>query len=186
MDSIGDFRATLVKNVLVKLLWQDFLFSGSSKNKEKTAPGLSADSCESDLASNRKTIETLNITYPMSYFRELVNCIVGLLSGIYSLDHDLLSAFSAEFQENCQSWFQHASNLERENECAERVIQFISLLGEHAIQSGESWPLASLVGPMLANSFTLMRSHVSCYAQYFWMLDTNLYLSLKLSYFCGW
>ncbi|XP_024158804.1 E3 ubiquitin-protein ligase listerin isoform X2 [Rosa chinensis] len=161
VDSISDFQATLVKNVLVKLLWQDYIFSSSSRKEEKTSPGLSVDSCESDLASNKKTVETLNITYPMSYFRELANCIVGVLSGIDLLEHDLLSAFAAEFQENCQSFFQHASNLERESEFAERVIQFISLLGEHAMQNGRGWPLASLVGPMLVNSFALMRSHDS-------------------------
>ncbi|PRQ33831.1 hypothetical protein RchiOBHm_Chr5g0061981 [Rosa chinensis] len=89
----------------------------------------------------------------MSYFRELVNCIVEVLSGIYLLEHDLLLAFSAEFQENCQNFFQHASNMERESEYAELVIQFILLLGEQAMQNGESWPLASGVGPMVEDTF---------------------------------
>ncbi|KAL6195350.1 hypothetical protein ACLB2K_030969 [Fragaria x ananassa] len=161
VDSISAFRATLVKSVLVKLLWQDYISSSSSRKKEKTSLGLSADSCESDLTSNKKTVETLNMTYPMSYFNELANCIVAVLSGIHLLEHDLLSVFTAEFQENCQGFFQHASNLEKESEFAERVTQFISLLGERSMQNGGGWPLASLVGPMLANTFAVMRSHDS-------------------------
>ncbi|XP_050367875.1 E3 ubiquitin-protein ligase listerin isoform X2 [Argentina anserina] len=161
VDSISVFRATLVKNVLVKLLWQDYISSSSSRKKEKMSPGSSVDSRESDLASNKKTVESLNIMYPMSYFSELANCIVGALSGIHLLEQDLLSAFAAEFQENCQNFVQHASNLERESEFAERVIQFISLLAEHSMQNGGDWPLALLVGPMLANSFALMRSRDS-------------------------
>ncbi|CAL8160412.1 unnamed protein product [Prunus armeniaca] len=161
VDSVSHFQVTLVKNVLVKLLWHDYLFSSSSKLKEKTFSSLSADSCESGLTSNKKTVETTNIMYPMSYLQELGNCIVGILSGIYLLEHDLLTAFSAEFQESCVGLFHNAGNLETESECAERVNQFISLLGEFAMQKGRSWPLVCLVGPMLAMSFPLMRSHDS-------------------------
>ena len=180
VDSISAFRATLVKSVLVKLLWQDYISSSSSRKKEKTSLGLSADSCESDLTSNKKTVETLNIMYPMSYFNELANCIVAVLSGIHLLEHDLLSVFAAEFQENCQGFFQHASNLETESEFAERVTQFISLLGERSMQNGGGWPLASLVGPVLANSFAVMRSHVSSLEKYLLVLDTCFYFSILL------
>lgn len=162
VDSISHFQVTLVKDVLVKLLWQDYLFSSGSKHSEKIITRTSADSCENGLTSNKKTVETLNIMYPMSYLRELGNCIVGILSGIYLLKHDLLTAFCAEFQESCLGLFHNAGNLATESECAERLIQFISLLGEHAMQKGRSWPLVCLVGPMLAKSFPLMRSHVSC------------------------
>lgn len=172
MDSVSHFQVTLVKNVLVKLLWHDYLFSSSSKLKEKTFSSLSADSCESGLTSNKKTVETMNIMYPMSYLQELGNCIVGILSGIYLLEHDLLTAFSAEFQESCVGLFHNAGNLETESECAERVNQFISLLGEFAMQKGRSWPLFCLVGPMLAKSFPLMRSHVSSYCTTPLMIET--------------
>ncbi|XP_050138704.1 E3 ubiquitin-protein ligase listerin [Malus sylvestris] len=161
VDSISHFQVNLVKNVLVKLLWREYHFASSSKHKEKTLSRLSADSCESGLISNEKTVVTLNIMYPMSYLRELGNCIVGILSGIYSLEHDLLSAFSAGFEENCLGLFNDDGKLGTDSEHAERIIQFISLLGEHAMQKGQSWPLGCLVGPMLSKSFPLMRSHDS-------------------------
>jgi hypothetical protein len=52
-------------------------------------------------------------------------------------------------------------NTESTTENVEQVIKFLSLLEKHSVRKCESWPLVYVVGPMLAKSFPLIRSHVS-------------------------
>lgn len=140
------------------------MFFVSVKNQDRVFSGISADSSDkSGLASNKKTVETLNVNYPMSYLKDLGKFIIEILSGISLLEHDLLAAFSTEFQENCLGMLQQTENLERASESVERIIHFILLLEQHGIHRGENWPLVDLVGPMLAKSFLLIQSQVSYY-----------------------
>ena len=140
------------------------MFFVSVKNQDRVFSGISADSSDnSGLASNKKTVEASNVNYPMSYLKDLGKLIIEILSGISLLEHDLLAAFSTEFQENCLGMLQQADNLERATESVERIIHFILLLEQHGIHRGENWPLVDIVGPMLAKSFPLIRSQVSCY-----------------------
>ncbi|XP_048324435.2 E3 ubiquitin-protein ligase listerin [Ziziphus jujuba] len=159
VDSMHHFRVTVIDSVLVKILWKDYLFSVSLKKPDRVSSGLSVDSSEdSSLSFNGKTAEPSNIRYPLSYSQELGKCIINILSGIFWLEHDLLSSFCTEFQENCLGLFQHAENVERKTEKIKQVNQFILLMGQHAMQKGENWPLVYLVGPMLAKSFPMIRS----------------------------
>lgn len=161
-ESIHHFRVTLIDSILVKLLWQDYMFFVSVKNQDRVFSRISADSSDnSGLASNKKTVETLNVNYPTSYLKDLGKFIIEILSGISLLEHDLLAAFSTEFQENCLGMLQKTENLERDTESVERIIHFILLLEQHGIHRGENWPLVDIVGPMLAKSFPLIRSQDS-------------------------
>ncbi|KAK9280494.1 hypothetical protein L1049_014186 [Liquidambar formosana] len=159
VDTIYHFQVTLVNNILVKLLWHDYLLFGSSKNQDSDLSGKSRDtSVDSVQHSYENTVETLIIKYPKSYMQELGKCIIEILSGIYSLGDVLLSAFSATFQENCLEIFQQTENIERLPESVDHVIKFLLLVEQHAVQKGETWPLIHLVGPMLAKAFPLIRS----------------------------
>lgn len=141
------------------------MFLVSLKNPEGVLSGTSAASSEkSNLPSNKKTAETLNIKYPVRYLRDLGKCIIEILSGISLMEHDLLSPFIVEFKENCLGMLQQTEkNKERSTESVEQVIYFILLLDEYAVHRGEKWPLVDLVGPMLAQSFPLITSLVSYY-----------------------
>ncbi|XP_062086702.1 E3 ubiquitin-protein ligase listerin isoform X2 [Humulus lupulus] len=150
VDSICHFRVTLIENVLVKILWQNyFSYIGSIEQQY-----LSKDSG----FPLSKTLEASNVHYSISYLQDLKNCIIDILSGIFALEADLLSVFCMEFQKNCLGLFQLPLNIDPANESVERVIQFIILIGQHASQKGETWPLVYVVGPMLAKSFPLIRS----------------------------
>ncbi|XVF46152.1 hypothetical protein PTKIN_Ptkin03bG0003900 [Pterospermum kingtungense] len=127
VDSVSHLRITLINNILVKLLWQDYLSSVSLKDQD-------------------------------SYFQELGKCIVEILSGIYSLEQDLLSFFSVAFQETCQGLLQQKVITEQPTLSTEQIIKFLLLMDQHAKQKGETWPLLHIVGPMLAKSFPLVRS----------------------------
>lgn len=149
VDSISHFRITLINNILVKLLWQDYISSVSLKDQD------------SDQPLHGKTMETQNIKYPISYLQELGKCIVEILSGIYSLEQDLLSFFCMAFQETCQGLLQEKVVTEQTTLNMEPIIKFLSLVDRHVNQKGEAWPLLHLVGPMLSTSFPLIRSLVS-------------------------
>lgn len=157
VDSVHHFRVILIEKVLIKILWRDYLSYIISNTQERALSGLSVDS------SKDCKLPLSNTKYPTSYLRELGNCIIEILSGIFLLKHDLLSVFSLEFQENCMLLFQHTemTELERITESVERVFQFIFLMGQHAIQKSENWPLVYLVGPTLIKCFPEITSLVS-------------------------
>lgn len=165
MDSIYKFQVTLIDNILVKILWHDYFSFVSSNKHESVCSGLSTVSPENkDLPVSKKTEEASRIKYPMSYLQDLRSCIIDVLSGIFFIEHSLLSSFCMEFHESCLGLFQPATISGTEVESVERATQFILFLGQHAMQKGETWPVVYLVGPMLAKSFPLIKSLVSSYS----------------------
>lgn len=97
------------------------------------------------------------MNYPMSYLEELGKCFVEILLGVYILDSNVLSVFIEELEDNCMSALQQAGNVD----IVERIILFMFLLEKHAVLKGAIWPLPYIVGPMLAKSFSLIKSSVS-------------------------
>lgn len=122
---------------------------------------MSSKDQDSDQPLNGKAMEMQNTKYPISYLQELGKCIVEILSGINSLEEDLLSLFFVVFQEACEGLFQQKATTEQPTLNIEPIIKFLFLVDQHAKQKGESWPLLHLVGPMLAKCFPLVRSLVS-------------------------
>ncbi|KAF8397167.1 hypothetical protein HHK36_016074 [Tetracentron sinense] len=159
VDAINHFEVSLVDNILVKILWHDYLLSIRPKDQDGVISGKSRALSEDYIQPlQERTTETLKIKYPMSYVQNLGKCIIEILSGISLKEHDLLSCFCARFQEDCLEMFQQAENLQRPSEHLERVMQFLLLLEQHAVQKGETWPLVYLAGPMVAKSFPLIRT----------------------------
>nr|XP_027187689.1 E3 ubiquitin-protein ligase listerin isoform X2 [Cicer arietinum] len=163
--SISHFRVTLIDNILVKLIWQDFLATGSSKGYDKESV-----SSEKNISHSKK-VDMLNMNYPMPYLQELGKSLVEILLGIHLLDSNLLSAFTLELQDSCMSVLQQAGNVE----IVERIILFMLLLEQHAVVKGATWPLVFIVGPVLAKSFSVIRSSDSP--------DTVKLLSIAVSIF---
>lgn len=155
-DSVSHFQVTLVDNVLVKLLWKDFLTTGSSKGSEIINSGKEADSSEENVSHSKK-VDMLSTKSPKPHMQELGKCFVEILIGIYGLDSNLLSVFIVELEDNCMAILQQAGNVES----VERIILFMLLLEQHAVVKGATWPLVYIVGPMLGKSFSIIRSSVS-------------------------
>ncbi|GMP89851.1 hypothetical protein CsSME_00041233 [Camellia sinensis var. sinensis] len=157
-DAIHSLQVTLIDKILLKLLWHDYL-PINSKEQDRVSSGQMRDPSEINVRPfHEETVETLKIKYPMDYVQELGKCIIEILSGVYSRDLDLLLTFCTEFQENCFEIFQQTENTESSSEFIELVIKFLLLLGQHAVQKGEKWPLVNMVGPMLAKSFPLIKT----------------------------
>ncbi|KAJ8751318.1 hypothetical protein K2173_016502 [Erythroxylum novogranatense] len=155
LDSIHQFQFTLVQSILVKLLWKEYLFSIYLRNSEKEPFETSGD--YSNYRLQQKTVTSMNVKYSMGFVQELGKCIIGMLSGINSIDINLLSNVCVAFKDDIVGFFQQSENSERSTEI-EQLIRLLPLLEQHAAQTGEMWPVDYLIGPVLAESFPLIRS----------------------------
>ncbi|KAF7816195.1 E3 ubiquitin-protein ligase listerin [Senna tora] len=151
VDTTNQFRVTLIESVLAGLLWEEFFISSNSKGQERISSGKATNPSEDSVPLNKKTVD---MQKTMPYLQELGRCIVGILLGIYTLDCNLLSTFIVEFEKNCIGIL----NQEANTESIERIILLMLLVEQHAVLKGETWPLVYLVGPMLAKSFSLIKS----------------------------
>lgn len=166
-----------MENILVKLLWADFVHFPIPKNKERSIPGMSSETSEgSNLSVQKKSGDAPVLKYPINYSHELGKCIIGILSGIALVESDLLSIFCSAFQNTCQQMLIHYGNGE-EPEIVEQLIEFLSLLEQDAVRKGEIWPLVHVLTPTLAKSFSAIESLVSL-ARVFLM---HLFLPLSLA-----
>lgn len=154
-------RASLVEDILVKLLWEDFVHFPVPKNKERTIPRMSCETSEGRNISLPKTSGDAPILkYQINYSLELGKCIVGVLSGIASVENDLLSVFCSAFQKICRQMLMYSGN-GKEPEMVEQLIEFLSILEQDAVRKGETWPLVYVLGPTLAENFSSVESIVS-------------------------
>ncbi|KAI7738214.1 hypothetical protein M8C21_032883 [Ambrosia artemisiifolia] len=134
VEAIHKFRRTIVDEVLLKLLWCDYLLVPSSEEKLKKID-----------------------KYQVGHVQEFGKCITEILSGIYSLEPDLLSVFCITFEEKCLEAFQQSENIEN-HENVDKIIRFLLSVDLHGVRNGDSWPLSYLVGPMMSKSFQLIQT----------------------------
>ncbi|XP_024965066.1 E3 ubiquitin-protein ligase listerin isoform X4 [Cynara cardunculus var. scolymus] len=159
VESINHFRRTIVDEVLLKLLWHDYLMVPSFVSNDRTVTGQlkSISASEVSIQPSEENMKKLDSKYPIGHVREFGKCITEILSGIFSLEPNLLSAFCLTFVENCLDAFQQTDNVES-CENIEKIIGFLLLVDLHAVRKGDSWPLSYLVGPMLSKSFQLIQT----------------------------
>ncbi|KAI3450267.1 hypothetical protein Pfo_006932 [Paulownia fortunei] len=153
-DAICHFQHTLVHEILLGLLWHEYLLAASSKNQDVAFSldtlGQSKNSVQS---IHKEPREAVNSKHSMDYEESLGKCIIKILSGIQCLEHELLLVFSLKFQADCLDIFQQTEYSSRN---VQWVVKFILLLDKHVVQKGETWPLLDLVGPTLNKSFPLI------------------------------
>lgn len=159
VDAINHFRRTIVDEVLLKLLWHDYLMVPSFVSNDRTVSGQlkSISASEVSIQPSEENIKKLDSKYRIGHVQEFGKCITEILSGIFSLEPNLLSAFCLTFEENCLDAFQQTDNIES-CENVEKIIRFLLLVDLHAVRKGDSWPLSYLVGPMLPKSFQLIQT----------------------------
>uniref|UniRef100_A0A2P2LM14 E3 ubiquitin-protein ligase listerin n=1 Tax=Rhizophora mucronata TaxID=61149 RepID=A0A2P2LM14_RHIMU len=155
LDSLHHFRVNIVKSFIVKLLWEEYFSFTGCTNQDGESYGMPGDSSDNEL--RQKTVASLNAKHYMRFSQELGKCIIGLLSGVYLMDINLLSDFCLSFEDTCLGMFQQLYNPGTPDK-VEKVINFFTLLEQHSLETGEMWPVKVLVGPVLAKSFPLIRS----------------------------
>ncbi|KAJ8562540.1 hypothetical protein K7X08_011831 [Anisodus acutangulus] len=142
------FQQTLTDQILLKLLWHEYMFSVSSKNQERV---FSSDGIQPSHQGSRE----FNLKIPEGYVQDLGKCIVEILSDIFFMEPDLLLQFCSTFQQTCLGVFQQTDS---SVENGEGVTEFLSVMNQHAVMKGETWPLVYLVGPTLSKSFPSIKT----------------------------
>ncbi|KNA05184.1 hypothetical protein SOVF_192710 [Spinacia oleracea] len=145
-DAIYIFRMSLVDNVLVKLLWHDFLIYSEARHAD---------------ANTSKLLDKNLLDIKQGQLHDLGRCIIDVLSALYSLECKLLTPFCEAFQGCCLETFQQAEHVKEASGNIGKAIRFLVLVEEYVELKSESWPLDYLVGPMLERSLPLIISHES-------------------------
>ncbi|PWA65835.1 Armadillo-like helical [Artemisia annua] len=164
VEAIHHFRRTVVDEVLLKLLWRDYLLVPSSISNGKMSP--------------EENIKKSDIKHQTDHVQDFGKCITEILSGLFSVEPSLLSVFCSTFEKNCLDAFQQSENIEsREN--LEKIIRFLLSVDLHAVRKGDTWPLSCLVGPMLSKSFQLMQTIDSLNGVKFMVVAVSMFGPLK-------
>ncbi|KAJ4978445.1 hypothetical protein NE237_009225 [Protea cynaroides] len=157
VDAISHFQVNLVENILLLLLWNDYLLVVSPKSQGSVFSGkLNGGSSEDSVQPSGERIKERR--YPVDDMQELGKCIIGILSDLSTKEGNLLSTFCVKFQEDCLEMLRQEEHLQKSSEHIEQVVNFVSLLGKEAVQKGEKWPFFYLAGPLMAKCFPLIRS----------------------------
>ncbi|MQL94710.1 hypothetical protein Taro_027371, partial [Colocasia esculenta] len=145
-DSIHHFQVNLIHEILVMLLWHDYLLDRKNQNGQV---------CD---VYNSSTKDDPRMNYPMNYVEELARCIIRILSNVSSRNSSLLHAFCTSFQKDCLDVFQQEENLQKSSVQIERIDNFLLLLDQHSVQKNENWSLDCMSGPLFAKLFPLIKS----------------------------
>ena len=151
-DKTYHFRMYLVDNVLVKILWHNFLFNIEIRHEDIVPPGLE----ETTRMLNKNSLEMKG-----GELYDLGQCMANILSATCTSDCQLWIPFCEAFQNNCLETFQQMEDVGGASGSLVRVMMFLMLAEKFAVLKAESWPLDYLVGPMLERSFPLIICHVS-------------------------
>ncbi|XP_015087754.1 E3 ubiquitin-protein ligase listerin isoform X1 [Solanum pennellii] len=169
------FQQTLADQILLKLLWHEYLFSVSSNNQERVFSSM--DFSSGGIQPSHQASRQLNVKVTEGYVQDLGKCIVEILSDIFLLKPDLLLLFCSTFQETCLGVFQETdSSIEN----GEGVTEFLSVVNQQAVRKGETWPLVYLVGPTLSKSFPLIRTLDSPNAVRFMVAAVSIFSPRKI------
>lgn len=155
-DAIYCLQHKLVDEILLGLLWHEYLLAASTKDQDVPFSSYTLGQSNSSVQPYKESKEGVNSKFSWDYVESLGKCIIKIISGFNSINHDLLLVFSSKFQADCLDIFQQTVY---SSQNVQRVVKFILLLD--GVQKGETWPLLDLVGPTLKKAFPLIGTIVS-------------------------
>ncbi|KAL0910784.1 hypothetical protein M5K25_018871 [Dendrobium thyrsiflorum] len=144
----------LVNGILIMLLWYDYLPINSKNHGETSLEIITR--VEGDPLSNDKSAGAKE--YSSSYIQELGKCIVDILTHVSLKDMSLLHDFYATFVKDCLALLQHKIFTKIIEEYFRRIINFFLLLGQLPLRKDQTWPWEFLAGPLIASSFTTIKT----------------------------
>lgn len=157
-DLINQLRMDLVDQILLKLLWQDYVKYESPKYQDVLPSSTSIRS----MKDNDKDLPADAQKHKCSehYLQELGKCILEILSNISVKNQKSLVFFCTSVQE----WFKEIIKSQKNSQCVDQLVNFLWSLKQLEVPTGDTWPLLLLAGPLVTCSFHLIKSHVSlCY-----------------------
>ncbi|KAK8946965.1 E3 ubiquitin-protein ligase listerin [Platanthera zijinensis] len=153
-DEATCLSSRLVNDILIMLLWYDYL-QLNSKNEVESILELSSGA-ENIQLSDEKSADVHK--YSSSYIKELGKCIIGILSHVSLKRFSLLQDFCATFVKDCLSVLQHRMPSNKNQQLLKRIINFFLLLGQFPLGGGQTWPWELLAGPLIESSFKIIKT----------------------------
>ncbi|CAI9107100.1 OLC1v1006386C1 [Oldenlandia corymbosa var. corymbosa] len=177
-DAVHHLRNLLVNEILLKLLWLEYFQLDGLKDPSSIFPRISSNSSEDLLEPSKKErVENLQFKHPVGCQEDLGKCIVEILSGVHLLEKDLLLPFSSAFRNHCLSIIRQVDSSSGN---AEYVLFFLSMLDQHAVKKGETWPFDYLAVPMLLECFQVVKTLDSPDAVRFMVTATYIFGPYKI------
>lgn len=158
VDKMNNLPVKLVNDILVGLLWHDYLLWVSLKTRDEKLEKHDVLAEDGSQSSQERSRHTPNTSCPTSYVQELGKCIIGILSDISLKKSDLLNVFCTSFQKEYMEIIQQGDSWQNFHENLKRIISFFKLLDQHVLQKGQTWPLHCLARPLVMMSFPVIKS----------------------------
>lgn len=140
-------------------MWQDYVKYDSPKYQDVYQNVLPSSTSCGSMKDNVKDLPADAPRHKCSehYLQELGKCILEILSNISVNNQKSLVFFCTSVQE----WFKEIIKSQKHSQCIDHIVNFLWSLKQLEVQTGETWPLLLLAGPLVASSFHLIKSHVS-------------------------
>ncbi|XP_074269259.1 E3 ubiquitin-protein ligase listerin [Silene latifolia] len=170
-EDVSSFRFSLLDNIIVKLLWHNFLSDSETRHGEIVESGKNDDA----FSEIPKLLDSHLFEIRQGHLHDTGECIINILSGIYPLDCQLLVLFCEAFQENCLKALQQTVHADETSYNLMQINRFIVMVGKYAISKSESWPLEFLAGPLLEKTLSLIISADSADAVNFLLVMVSIF-----------
>lgn len=161
-DDQSELPIKLINDILVGLLLNDYLLSGSVKKQDESSQTRSDVSTDGgSLLSHERSQQRVNSSHQACFTEELLRCIIGILLEISQEDKHLISVFCTSFLKDCLEIIREGDSLQNFHEYIERIVRFFLLIDKLILLKGHDWPLLFLGRPLFFTAFPMIKSTVS-------------------------
>ncbi|VAI40549.1 unnamed protein product [Triticum turgidum subsp. durum] len=157
-DSTDNIHNRLITNVLVKIVWHDYLQLSLSKNLD-TIPGLlSEEATTDDHQLSHKSLLVQNVRLPIYYYQDLGKCIVEILDEISVAESHLLEVACESLLRDYLDIVHQGEKLSKFQDHVDQLASFFCSLDLLVVQNGRTWPLENLARPLVIHSLPTIKS----------------------------
>ncbi|XBH75084.1 hypothetical protein VPH35_101901 [Triticum aestivum] len=157
-DSSDNIHNRLITNVLVKIVWHDYLQLSLSKNLD-TIPGLlSEEATTDDHQLSHKSLLVQNVRLPIYYYQDLGKCIVEILDEISVAESHLLEVACESLLRDYLDIVHQGEKLSKFQDHVDQLASFFCSLDLLVVQNGRTWPLENLARPLVIHSLPAIKS----------------------------
>uniref|UniRef100_A0ACD5XVI5 Uncharacterized protein n=1 Tax=Avena sativa TaxID=4498 RepID=A0ACD5XVI5_AVESA len=162
-NSVGDssdyIRNRLITNVLVKMVWHDYLQLSLSKNLDAVLSLLSEEATTDDHQPyHKKSLLVPNLRQPIYYYQDLGKCMAEILDALSVTESPLLEVACESLLRDYLDIVQQGEKLSKFQDHVGQLVSFFRSLDLLVLQNGRTWPLENLARPLVEHSLPAIKS----------------------------
>ncbi|KAI4962660.1 hypothetical protein ZWY2020_028360 [Hordeum vulgare] len=157
-DSSDNIHNMLIANVLVKIVWHDYLQLSLSKNLDAIPGLLSEEATTDDHQLSHKSLLVPNVRLPIYYYQDLGKCIVEILDEISVAESHLLEVACESLLRDYLDIVHQGEKLSKFQDHVDQLASFFCSLDLLVVQNGRTWPLENLARPLVVHSLPAIKS----------------------------